>query len=104
MLDESEDLYLGIVVVMADVALDSLHPIQLGYVDIRHPFDDGILLVAERGAFLVLQILEILESLYSLFSPEGYRSRKHDLSGKGVSVLNFYPKTWKATRSSDSNT
>ena len=68
---------------MADVALDPLHPIQLGHVGIRHPFDDVILHVAERGALLVPQILEIPKSLHFAFPPEGYWSRKHDLSGEG---------------------
>ncbi len=57
-LDHSEDLYLGIVVVMADVALDSLHNIQLGHVGIRHTFDDVVLLFLS-GVLLVLVRQEI---------------------------------------------
>ena len=68
-------------VLIVDVALDPLHPIQLGHVDIRHPFDDVFLHVAKRGALLVPQILEILESLHFAFPHEGYRSEKHRLSG-----------------------
>lgn len=44
LLNHSDDLYLGIVVIMADVALDSLHNIQIGHVGICHPFDDVVLL------------------------------------------------------------
>ena len=58
LLDHSEDLYLGIVVVMAGVALDHLHPIQLGHVGIRHPFDDVVLLFLS-GVLLVLVRQEI---------------------------------------------
>ena len=53
LLDHSEDLYLGIVIVMADVALDPLHLIQIGHVGIRHPFDDVVLLFLS-GVLLVL--------------------------------------------------
>ena len=77
---------------MADVALDPLHPIQLGHVGMRHPFDDVVLHVAERGALPVPQILEILESLHFAFPPEDYRSEKHRLSGAGYNrALNAAP-------------
>ena len=43
---------------MADVALDSLHNIQLGHVGIRHTFDDVVLLFLS-GVLLVLVRQEI---------------------------------------------
>ena len=58
LLDHSKYLYRGIVVVMADVALDSLHPIQIDHVGIQHPFDDVVLLDLS-GVLLVLVRQEI---------------------------------------------
>ena len=43
---------------MTDVALDSLHNIQIGHVGIRHPFDDVVLLDLS-GVLLVLVRQEI---------------------------------------------
>lgn len=76
---------------MADVALDPLHPIQLGHIGIRNPFDDVLLHVAERGALLVPQVLEILESLHFVFPPEGYRSEMSRSSGQTYNVRLMQP-------------